>query len=692
MTRPSAYVAKNTKAHHVVCWLKQGLTSARMMVFLLLTMALITSYQLITWQWQLPIVDLLRPSSSLSIEDMAVQLRLLPTMLVALLSGGLLGVVSILLQQLVKNTLASDTTLSVGSGAQMALLLVTLFLPSLGLYGSFWVAFIGAIVSMGTVFLLAMPSRMNPLVLVLSGLVVNILLSAVASLLLIFYSETAMGVMVWGSGVLTQSSWTVVQRLLIVAAGLAGFVTLLYRPLVLISLDDRQAKSLGVPINGIRLGVTLLAAFVTATIVSDLGGLSFIGLGAATLVNMLALRFLYQRLLVSFVLGGLLLWLTSNITIFLEHRLQFAFPAGALTGLLGAPLIIWLILRQRHQTIDSATPMIVPERKPVNIGRWVVIVTMIASLALFIAPQIQVLTSPVSSLQQSMTIAWGLSDFSDWSLIQQYRLPRTVSAAATGVMLATAGVLLQTLTRNPMASPEVLGVSSGAALGVILGFVLLPSLGITVSMGYLTLSGFITAGWVLGLIIWLSRRVQPSYLLLIGVAISALMGGVLSLIKLSGDPRLQAVLSWLSGTTYATNPNTAWWLTVAAIVLYGCAFVLIKPLQLLSLGRMVAQGRGVATTSTEKALLLLIALLSTASTLAVGPLSFVGLIIPHLAVTMGAATLQKQLPLAAILGAGLMVFADWFGRYVVFPYEIPAGTLAAIVGAGYFIYLMRKLR
>ena len=105
----------------------------------LFALAIATSGYLINSRWQLPVWALFQASANLSLNDMAIQLSLLPTMLVAILAGGILGSSSILLQQLVKNTLASDTTLAVGSGAQMALLIVTLFLPSFGLYGSFWV-------------------------------------------------------------------------------------------------------------------------------------------------------------------------------------------------------------------------------------------------------------------------------------------------------------------------------------------------------------------------------------------------------------------------------------------------------------------------------------------------------------------------------------------------------------------------
>lgn len=660
---------------------KHGLAIA--LIILLLAFAMGSGLQLIQSRWHLPFLTLFQASNDLSLNDMAVQLSLLPTMLVAMLAGGILGSSSVLLQQLVKNILASDTTLAVGSGAQMALLIVTLFLPSFGLYGSFWVAFIGAMLSMGLVFVLSAPSRMNPVVLVLSGLVVNILISSMASVLLVFNPEMALGVMVWGSGSLTQASWDTTLDLAVATAVGAVCLIPLYKPLMLMSLDDRQAQSLGVPVKWVRLALTILVAMLTALVVSHLGSLSFIGLAAATLTNGLKVRHLATRLVLSFILGGLLLWLASNIAMLFEGSLPIAIPAGALTGILGAPLIIWLTLRQRKSAVEAVIPVISADKKPISLPLLSLVMFACLAIALFISQK----------LIDGTQVGWAMSLLADWQLIQTYRLPRTLSAAVTGVLLATAGVLLQTLTRNPMASPEVLGISSGAALGVILAFILLPLFGVAVvSQAYLGVAGIIGALAVLMLILWMARKIDSGYLLLVGVAITALMEGILSLIKLSGDPRLQAILNWLSGTTYSANPATAWWLLLVALAVLAVSMLMIKPLELIGLGHTVAKGRGLATQRFEIGVLMLIAVASTAATLAVGPLSFIGLMIPHLAIAMGAVGLPKQLPVAAILGASMMIIADWLGRYAIFPYEIPAGTLAAIVGGGYFIYLMRKMR
>lgn len=641
---------------------------------LLLLLCSWSSHSLIEQQWPLPWRKLLTPSQQLDIVDMAIQLKLLATSSVALMAGGLLGVVSILLQQLVKNPLASDTTLGVGVGAQLAILLVTLFVPSLAIHGGFFVAFVGALLSMSLVFLLATPSRFNPLILILAGLVVNILLSAVAAVLVLFFTERSVGMMSWAAGFLTQSSWSASITLAVTTAILGLSSLFLLKPLTLMSLDDVQAKRLGVPINVIRAIVVLIAAVVTALVVSKVGLIGFIGLGAASLVNALGIHHIGKRVVAAFGFGALILWLTSNIVLLLEPVLGMIIPAGAMTGILGAPLIIWLILQRRRQSIEVVTPMIVRAPSEVNFLYWGLGLALLIAMANLLVQDID---------------GWGLS--TEWALTAQYRLPRSLSAAATGVMLATAGVLLQTLTRNPMASPEVLGVSSGAALGVVLGFLFLPSLGIAAGAGSLLLTGLLGASAVLILIIWLARRVSSGYLLLVGIGIAAMMDGVMHLVKLSGDPSLQAMLSWLSGTTYSTEPATVWYLMAIAALLYTLSLVMIKPLRVMGLGPSVARNLGVAVNWVTLAILVLVAALSTASTLAVGPLSFVGLMVPHLATSVGAVKLERQLPMAALMGAGVMVVADWIGRYVIFPYELPAGTVAALIGGGYFLWLIRRI-
>lgn len=122
------------------------------------------------------------------------------------------------------------------------------------------------------------------------------------------------------------------------------------------------------------------------------------------------------------------------------------------------------------------------------------------------------------------------------------------------------------------------------------------------------------------------------------------------------------------------------------------SFLLVKPLKLLSLSETVAKSLGLSIRLSQVLILILVALLSTVSAVAIGPLSFIGLMAPQLARSLGAVQVEKQLPLAAIIGAIFMMIADWLGRYVLFPYEISAGVISGIVGGAYFLIMMRKFK
>lgn len=654
-------------------------TKPILILAMLFCLCLISSAWLIGQTWQGTWEQLLQFQHD-DVRALALHLKLLPSIAIAVLAGGLLGLSSALLQQLIHNPLVSESTLAVASGAKMSLLLVAVFVPSWGLFDNIWVASIGAMFSMAVVFLLALPSRFNPVILVLSGLIINILLTAIASLILLFYSESAMGVLLWGAGQLQQSSWQPVWQLAGLTLLASVFCLPFLKPLQLMSLDDRQAKSLGVPVNGIRAIVLLLVAMLVASVVSRVGVIAFIGLAAVSVVNTFAVRNIAEKLGYSFGFGAVLLWLTHNVVGWIEWQWAWQIPAGAMTGILGMPLLLYLILKQAKQPAKTEEmDSLHYQAKRSYWGVWTVLFMMSFVIVLCFAPML--------NATQQLVWQWNM----DWAWLQQFRLGRSLTAVAVGMILAMAGVLLQNLTRNPMASPEVLGISAGAALGIVLGFVGLPFLGMAINMATLAVTGLIGAMLVLALVLWLARLVSSAYLLLVGVAISALFSGVMTFIQASGDPRLQAVLAWLSGSTYQSQPMWAWGFLVFAILMFSVVLVLIRPLQLFSLGADVAQARGLNSRIFSQFILFLVAMMSVVATLSIGPLSFVGLMIPHLALALGAVKLRSQLCLSAVLGAMLMLWADWVGRYVIFPYEIPAGTLAGVIGAGYFMLLMRKM-
>lgn len=647
-----------------------------LVIMLLLTTGSSAAWLAQCWPW--PWVQLLQHPDALPLEQAAVQVAVLPEMAVAFLAGGLLALASAALQQIVRNPLAADSTLAVGSGAQLALMVVTLFVPAAGLFDSFWVAFVGAGLALLLVLLIAASSSMNPFTMILGGLIVNMVLGAVAAVLLAFYNDLLLGVMVWGNGSLLQDGWAISRDLAWVTLVVAGVFALLHRPLDVLSLDDDQAHRLGAPVKRLRYTVLALVAAITALVVSKVGIISFVGLAGASVVNLLRIRHVGARLAAAFASGGLLLLMTDNFIQMAGRHFQLVLPAGALTSVLGAPLLIYWVLRQRKAQREEAymAPQAPSTAQPRLQGWWPLGGGVLALLGLCVL------------LQGLAANLHGWDWLWDGGLILQHRLPRSLSAMSTGAMLAVGGALLQTLTCNPMASPEVLGISSGAGLAVMGAFFFFPAIG---SQGLL-LAGCMGSLVVLLSVLALSRKLQPGALLLTGVAVGALMHGVMALFQQSGNPQLVAVLNWLGSSTYYAKPHTAWQLAGLALVLLALALLFVQPLKLLALGPTVAGSLGLNVRRIQSALLLLVAAMSAAATLAVGPLSFVGLMTPHLARRVGAITPEKLLPASALMGAGLMLLADWLGRYALFPYELGAGVIVSLLGGAYFLWLLRKRR
>lgn len=262
-------------------------------------------------------------------------------------------------------------------------------------------------------------------------------------------------------------------------------------------------------------------------------------------------------------------------------------------------------------------------------------------------------------------------------------MPRTMAALAAGALLSAAGIIMQRLTSNPLASPEILGVSSGASLGVILLLFVVPAPAIGAQLG----AGALGALAILASIVFLGRKASfaPESMLLIGIAVGTLFSAVSALLMVSGDPRMSALLAWLSGSTYGMTPTRATILLTGCLALLATIPVFARWLAVLPLGAGMSRAVGLHLSLSRFMLLLLAALMTSAATLAIGPLTFVGLLAPHMATRAGFQRPLSQCYAAAAMGALIMVTADWLGRNLIFPYEIPAGLLAAFIGAPYLM-------
>jgi iron complex transport system permease protein len=292
----------------------------------------------------------------------------------------------------------------------------------------------------------------------------------------------------------------------------------------------------------------------------------------------------------------------------------------------------------------------------------------------------------------SVSISLGRNQLG-WSLeldssLLELRLPRVLVALFAGIGLAFAGTIIQRISNNPMASPEVLGISSGAALALVLGTLIGGAIGREQQM----ILGTLGAASVTG-IVWLMGRKHnfaPTQTLLTGIALSAGLDALLRIAMSSGNENATALLTWLSGSTYLVAKNDVVLLAFGVLMVGSLAISLNRWIELINLGEVTTTSLGMNTTLVRLVLLLLVAALTTLCTIVIGPLSFIGLLAPHMARSLHQYRAVPQMLTAALLGAIIMVCADWIGRTLWFPWQFPAGLLASLIGGGYFLYLMRR--
>ncbi|KDV04146.1 iron ABC transporter [Aeromonas sp. HZM] len=602
----------------------------------------------------------------------------LPRLAICLLAGAALGLAGTLMQQVLRNPLASPTTLGVASGAQLALMMVTLLAPSWLLIGREWIAMAGGSLAMGLVFALAWRRQLNPVVIVFAGLVINLYLAAISMGLLLFFQEELKGLLVWGSGSLAQNSWSGVGYLLprlLLAAMLAA---VLVRPLAVLELDDASARSLGVSLKHLRFAGLGLAVFITACVVSVVGLIGFIGLAAPAMVRLLGVRKLAQRLLWAPILGALLLAATDLLLQTLSRFWPVLIPTGAMTALLGAPLLLWLIPRLGiKQSAPKTNSSLLLARHPAP-------TRLVGLMVLGLAAAV------IASLLFGQGMGgWGWPSWLRWQAQLEWRLPRTLAAGAAGVLLALAGTLLQRVSNNPMASPELLGVSGGTFMGVIAAALLLPALPLPMML----LGGLVGAFACLLLLVLINRRngFQPERILLSGIAITALFEPLQAIALANGDLRVQQLLSWMSGSTYYVTQPVALALVVLALLMLAACLLASRWLDLMPMGPAVATALGIHLGRAQLTILLLVAVLTASATMVIGPLSFAGLLAPHLARLMGLVRARWHLLGAAGCGALLMVSADWIGQQILFPQEVPVGLVSTLLGGAYFMWCLRRL-
>lgn len=292
------------------------------------------------------------------------------------------------------------------------------------------------------------------------------------------------------------------------------------------------------------------------------------------------------------------------------------------------------------------------------------------------------------SLADSWAVLTGTGTPLQQTLILDLRLPRTLSAFATGGLLAVAGALMQVLLRNPLADPYILGLSGGAAVGALLAML--------AGFAGALVSGSAFAGALLAtlLVFGLAHGTgswTPSRLLLTGVVVAAGWGAIITLIlAMSPARQLPGMLYWLMGDlSHAGSPAPA---LVLLVLVCALVFPLGRSLNVLARGPMQAAALGVSVRPLEWLIYVLASLLTAAAVSMAGSIGFVGLVVPHMLRLVLGNDQRLILPACALAGGSLLVLADSLARVVIAPEQLPVGVITALLGVPTFLYLLYRSR
>lgn len=332
-----------------------------------------------------------------------------------------------------------------------------------------------------------------------------------------------------------------------------------------------------------------------------------------------------------------------------------------------------------------------------NATRKIISVSMILLLAIIavflVSLNMGTMKIPLAEVVKAFN---GTGSEQNYTVLMHFRLPRMVIAILIGAGIAVSGAILQSVSRNALADPGILGINSGAGLAVVLyifyfqGSSFSSGIWSVYIMPFAALVGAFLAAFLIYSLAW-KQGVTPIRLVLVGIGINAAFGALIIVFQLMMDPNnfMQATI-WLSGSIWGAS-----WEYVVAIlpwILFLVPWAVYKSqnLNVLNLGDHTAAGLGVTVERERRTLLLISVALAGACVAVGGGIAFLGLVAPHLARKLVGPRHQGMLPVSALLGSLVLLVADMIGKNLMAPSEIPVGLVVSCLGAPYFIYLLIK--
>ena len=612
----------------------------------------------------------------------------LPRLLAGLVVGVALGVAGVLVQGVTRNPLASSDTLGVNAGAYLGVVVVTVavpVLPGLALLSGGLAAFIGGVAAMALVWTLTSRGPRTPGRVLLAGTAVSFAAGSVAGLLLLLNEPLAGQLFFWGNGTLAQNSMTRPTAIGVIVALAVAASFALARPLDLLRLGDDAAEAMGVPVGRIRLAALGLAVLCAAAAVTVAGPISFVGLLAPIAVRRLGLRPHVWLIPFAGIVGAALLLAADVAARVIAPPSAGAgeLPVGILAALLGGP--VFILLARRIVTGDEGGGAAVAVRGPMSRRAYALLLT--GGLTVFAAAVVVAVRIGEVHVDWSAFLPWSTDDTA--SDILGSRVPRVLVAALAGAMLAAAGSSVQAVVRNPLAEPQLLGITGGAAVGAVALITIAPGAPAEAVPILAMVGGMLALAIVLLAARGKGGHLDPTRVILIGIGVAATGMALVNLLAVRAHMNVSAALVWLSGSTYARGEDQVWWLVPGLLIVVALVWS-ARPLDMLALGEDLPRALGLRLGRTRVLALTGGAVLAALTAGAIGAVGFVGLVAPHLARRVAGTGHRRLIPVSALFGATLLVVADAVGRSVLAPRGIPVGIVTALIGAPYLVWLLRR--
>ncbi|MFI9201258.1 Fe(3+)-hydroxamate ABC transporter permease FhuB [Streptomyces sp. NPDC053048] len=635
----------------------------------------------------------------------------IPRTLTALLVGAALGTSGSLLQAVTRNPLAETGLLGVNAGASLGVVVGIAFLGVQSGYGHLLWAFGGAVAASALVlFIAGRRGGGSPMRLVLAGSALGATFGGITSVIIVNSTETYDRFRFWVLGSLAGvEGYDKLTSLLPVLA--VGFVValLIARPLSALALGDDLARGLGHRPSIIRTVVALAVTLLTASAVALVGPVSFLGL----LAGFLARAVTGPRLTAQIALAGLIgagVLTGADVLARVVSR-PFEAPVSVIIALIGAPVLIGIVRSRRMASMGMTDPAAEESTQPkrrfavrlpfgstegtdslvLRRGALSLLVPRRAALAALFLAALLVCAVVLSAyagqsdmgLTRTFNAVFGSGDRFDVLLVQKFRLGRIVAGLTAGAALGLAGCLTQTLARNRLATPELLGVNDGATAAVLISTTLTGTFGAWWAGPLGALAAVLVVTTVAGGLGQRGYRV-----LVVGLAMSALASAVTQVVLARRSINSASSLYvWTSGSLNGRDYEVAVPVLVGLAVLVPIALVVARRLNVLRFDDSTASSLGVSPGRVRMVCLLLAVGLAGLAVGICGPVGFVALASPVIAGRL-AGPLRVPVLGSMLVGAVLVVLADTVGRVIFSGVEVPVGIVTTVLGGPFLLWVL----